>query len=90
LNKGADINKHDYKKKTPLHLAVSLGDIEMVKLLLNRGANREAKQLEGYTPRSLSEIVIRKFETHVTSLKDEGCSPGSLEDYQRIKDLLMV
>ncbi|OQY49483.1 MAG: hypothetical protein DRR08_19225 [Candidatus Parabeggiatoa sp. nov. 2] len=57
----ADINKHDYKKNTPLHLAVSLGDTEMVKLLLNRGANREAKQLEGYTPRSISEIVIRNF-----------------------------
>lgn len=35
LNKGADVNFPDYKKRTPLMHAVRLNDVKMVKLFLN-------------------------------------------------------
>lgn len=34
-----DVNKRDSHKRTPLHLAVLNGDVNLVKKLLERGAN---------------------------------------------------
>ncbi|CEG49486.1 FOG: Ankyrin repeat [Plasmopara halstedii] len=39
---GADVNACDYDKRTPLHIAVSDGQIEIVNYLLRCGANAEA------------------------------------------------
>ena len=39
---------------TPLHDAVESGEVEMVKLLVSYGADREAKNKQGQTPRSLA------------------------------------
>ena len=41
LESGANINAMDSRGKTPLHLAVSAKTIEVVKVLLKRGADTD-------------------------------------------------
>ena len=51
VSQGADVNAktHEYNV-TPLHWAVSIGDIEIVKFLVSKGADVHAKELTGSTP----------------------------------------
>jgi hypothetical protein len=48
LDAGADINKHDFIKIAPLDSAVSDGDLEIIKFLLEHGA--DIGPFEGLTP----------------------------------------
>ena len=50
LNKGAEVNKQDIDRMTPLHYASCRGHMEIVNLLLNNGANVNAKDYDGRTP----------------------------------------
>ncbi|KAK7495386.1 hypothetical protein BaRGS_00013325 [Batillaria attramentaria] len=52
LNSGAPVNCHDESKnsETPLHVACRCGSEDLLKLLLNKGADIEAKNKEGFTP----------------------------------------
>lgn len=45
LDNGADIDKEDSRGRTPLHVAVMYNNLDIVKLLLDRGANIENKSL---------------------------------------------
>lgn len=47
LAEGADINMKDERGWTPLYFAVEYDDLDAVKTLLERGANRYALILEG-------------------------------------------
>ncbi|KAJ8527397.1 hypothetical protein ON010_g14867 [Phytophthora cinnamomi] len=47
---GADVNSADYDKRTPLHIAVSDEQLEMVDYLLQCGANAEALDRWGRSP----------------------------------------
>ncbi|KAL4087945.1 hypothetical protein PRIC1_012376 [Phytophthora ramorum] len=47
---GADVNAADYDKRTPLHIAVSDEQLEMVDYLLQCGANAEALDRWGRSP----------------------------------------
>jgi outer membrane protein assembly factor BamB len=51
LAKGADVNAENELRATPLYIACELGHVDLVKLLLDHGANPDAKDLEfGRTP----------------------------------------
>jgi len=51
LNRNTKLsNKRNKDGYTPLHLAAAFGKTNMVKLLINRGANIKAKTKEGITP----------------------------------------
>lgn len=48
---GANINTRDFRGGwTPLHYAVSLGNLELVEFLVEHGANINAKDINGVTP----------------------------------------
>ncbi|MDB4794760.1 ankyrin repeat domain-containing protein [bacterium] len=51
LAKGIDINiQGNFKKYTPLHEAIAGRQLEVVKLLIDEGANVNAKDRDGWTP----------------------------------------
>jgi ankyrin repeat protein len=54
INYGADINKTDCNGNTPLHTAASKGNFEVVKFLVEAGANPIAKNSKGKTPLDLA------------------------------------
>ncbi|KAG2521545.1 hypothetical protein JM16_006188 [Phytophthora kernoviae] len=64
---GADVNAADYDKRTPLHIAVSDNQVEMVDYLLQCGANAEALDRWGRSPidcalETRNEAVLRLLE----------------------------
>ncbi|GJD12563.1 Probable serine/threonine-protein kinase WNK2 [Galdieria sulphuraria] len=50
LDKGAPVTYFDYDRRTPLHVAASEGNVEVAKLLVERGASTEARDRWGSTP----------------------------------------
>ena len=54
IEKGAEINAADDYLRTPLHYAAKLGDVSMVKLLLDKGANASAIDIDGLIAYNLS------------------------------------
>ena len=50
INIGTDINVADYDGRTPLHIAVSLNKANIVKILIDNGANKYIKDRWGCTP----------------------------------------
>jgi len=50
LDHGADVNKPDGDHWTALHLVAFLGDLQKVSILLGRGANPQARTVDGDTP----------------------------------------
>ncbi|HEX9160426.1 MAG TPA: ankyrin repeat domain-containing protein [Thermoanaerobaculia bacterium] len=52
IERGADVNSVSTNKQhvAPVHAAAAVGDVAMMKLLLERGANANAKQESDYTP----------------------------------------
>jgi len=68
-SKGAEINAHDHRENTPLHDAATTphNNKEMVKFLVNQGANTLARNIEGQTPFDIAKLVkigaaIKSFE----------------------------
>ena len=53
IENGADIDCYDVFHWTPLHLAIRLGNIDIIKLLLKRKANIEARNEKEQTPLDL-------------------------------------
>ena len=72
LKHGADIEaQSDRTKDTALSLACSSGRYEVVDLLLNRGANKEHRNVSDYTPLSLAASggyvnIIKLLLQHVS------------------------
>jgi len=68
-NGGFDINKGDYDKRTPLHLASSEGHYDVVECLIKHGANVNVEDRWGGKPlvsaRYLNILVL--FFNHYTS-----------------------
>ncbi|TFK92764.1 ankyrin [Polyporus arcularius HHB13444] len=53
----ADVNAVDENGYTPLHLAADRGHLEVVDILLKRGANRHIKDPDEFTAKELAEIA---------------------------------
>lgn len=78
LKQGANPNvTENYYGKTPLHQAARLGKHEMVKLLIDAGANLEARNKEDATP--LCAAASRNLKT-VKTLVDAGADVNAVHD----------
>jgi ankyrin repeat protein len=60
LELGADVNCSDESKQTPLHMATLSGQMDMVKLLLQHGANPLARKFKGHQPWVCAALVHKK------------------------------
>ena len=70
LEVGADIDAQDRVKRTPLHWASFYGHTNMVRFLLEAGANQKIKNLQGKTAKDLArddetKAVFNEFEMKV-------------------------
>jgi ankyrin repeat protein len=73
---GADINKRDKKKLTPLHLAAFQGNtrhIAMAKWLLANGADARARDFEGKTP---LDVASERGNTEIADAIRAGSTGG--------------
>lgn len=65
LERGADANVADSLGLTALHVAASRGNLKVIEVLLNAGADPGAEDLEGNTPRQALELWLRRQEKRV-------------------------
>lgn len=72
IKKGARVNTFDYyTKESPLHTAAKCGFQELVKALLQHGADVNVKDMRGLTPldRAKDPIIIDAIERHLEKNK---------------------
>lgn len=74
----ANLNVKDYKNRTPLHYAVMSQYLDVVKLLLDKGANPNAFDKLGKTP--LHDAVMTQCPSLIKLLLDSGASPNTLDN----------
>ncbi len=70
IKQGASINQGDYDRRTPLHLATCEGHLDVVKFLLEQGANPFVVDRWGGTP--LKDAIRQKvffFQNMTHSVK---------------------
>lgn len=81
IKQGVDLNQQDSKGKTPLHVAGSFGHIELVRILLSKGASKAAKDDHGKTPLEYAREafkILRAGIEEAYNLEDEATSVRSL------------
>ena len=64
VERGLEINSQDSDGNTPLHLALSPFQQEVVKYLINSGANEEIKNWKGISPQTMVQQNIINFLNH--------------------------
>lgn len=69
IKSGVDINFGDHNGNTPLHIAVATNNLEVAKLLLEKGANLEIKNKNNLTPLSLAIFCYEKNPKYLDMIK---------------------
>ena len=80
MQEGADTEIKSDDGATPLYMACSDGNVVMVELLLDAGANINAKFLKGSTSPLLAAAIFGHSEV-VQYLLDIGADPGARTSY---------
>ncbi|XP_028548695.1 potassium channel AKT1-like [Dendrobium catenatum] len=85
VNYGGDVTLTRNDGSTALHLAVCEGNFEMVKFLLEQGADIDKQDIHGWSPCGLAEQqghqeIISLFLTNKTSQDESSCSDQKKDD----------
>ena len=87
LDAGADVNAStpDPFRDTPLHIAVEYGDLDIVKLLITKGADVNAKDVFQQTPLQLAKTcgnadIVQVLET--AAAKQRGHAGRVTEEHK--------
>jgi len=64
---GFDVNKTDPQRRTPLHIACSIGNVRSITLLLGNGAKLTSKDLYGNTP---LHVLVNTKNTKLIDILD--------------------
>lgn len=78
LDKNTDVNERDKSANSALHVAADLGNLELMKLLIARGADVNAGNFDRETP-----LFYAADAEAVDLLFDSGADPGWLDDNKR-------
>ncbi|KAH9909661.1 hypothetical protein F4778DRAFT_8448 [Xylariomycetidae sp. FL2044] len=76
LDADYDINALDFHKRTPVNYAVQLGKLDVVKLLISRGANLELEDVKGYRP--LQKALRAKSREIIEVLLEQGVTTENI------------
>ena len=73
LDNEADVHARDANRRTALHIAVSSGNTDIVKLVLEYGGSADIKALDthGYLPEDMSIMIPCHSSQEIRSLLDE-------------------
>ena len=93
IAKGANVNAHDYRIHTPLHLAAWGGNVEVMKQLAGAGANLQMYNMNGETPLDILKAEHPKlYRKHLKEIKwipaervrlmQEDSAQGSITGYE--------
>ena len=80
LEAGADVNAAGYW--TPLHVAALHGDTVLIRVLVEAGANPDARDTGGETPLHRA-VIQRRDSTVIAALLAAGADVGARDDYRR-------
>lgn len=80
LSKGANINAQAFNGYTPLNDAASIGDFEIVKCLVDHGADPRIRDKRGLTPAQNAQLRLQKYP----HLKATNWGRGTPEDFRQI------
>ena len=76
-----DLNARNKEGDTPLHIAIKYGHIDIFKLLLSKGADKNVPDKLGYTPLYYRSFVLRRWKAKICPNNDfplnQGKSVGS-------------
>ena len=73
-----DINKQNIGGATALHLASRMGSLEIVKILINNGANLDIQDKEGWT--ALMRAASFSYESIVQELLKNGAKVNNINN----------
>ena len=90
LENKADINKHNNKKNTPLHISASGSNKNLIQILLNNNADINLKNNDGDTPLHLlkNPKFVSIFKTNINIKNNNGETP--LIKFIYLKNVEMV
>jgi len=86
LLRGADINSKGYNGHTALHEAAFFNRLEMADLLLSRGAEANAKDNDGKTPKDLAELAGKEDRVRLINLLIKHGAPGVIAPLPKTGD----
>lgn len=76
-----DVNEKDVDGATPLHAACLSGNLRVVQILLDKGANIEATEMRGQTP--MHWAAQRGHTQCINLLKMRGANVNARDEFQR-------
>lgn len=68
IDQGADLESRDLAKNTPLHIACMVGDLEIAKLLIEKGADVNAINDNGFTPLSVTNAQHQNVISYLENI----------------------
>lgn len=77
ITSGQDVNAPDNDSWTPLHFAAQANCVEVIKLLIENGANIEAQEVNGNTPLWVATMNSNNNTEMVTELVNAGADPDT-------------
>ena len=101
LEKGADPNlaSNNHFHVAPLHSACAVSNYDLVEILIENGANVNAKQMDGFTPLHAAALqgqtkiarLLIEAGADITAKTDNGQSPLSMaseKDFKEVAELI--